>query len=340
MSSDVPVDCTWFCTRCNTFNRESADRCANASCQLSRKVAGVSVGAKEVSAGGGRSRSGTYRPPPVDPTFIGERRRRCNECSGCRAENCGRCGMCLDMPKYGGKGMKRQPCERRMCLNILAGKEVREGEYEQERKRRAILREQEKAKADAERHQKMEQLLQERQRRLEQREVERVAKQAARAEAARLRAEAAKARGRGVGSCGRGRGHTRHNPRMPPQLPEDPAAYGWGIVPAAGASPQVEVRGLENEGLGGACFAARVVEPRDDDLRWCTCPPRGPPHLFRASAGALPSLSSGDSGLVCPHRTKPSDLEAAPVASGVVADSSKCLLIEYFDLLETDDENS
>ena len=39
-----------------------------------------------------------------------KKRRRCGECIGCRADNCKVCPACLDMPKYGGPGNKRQVC--------------------------------------------------------------------------------------------------------------------------------------------------------------------------------------------------------------------------------------
>ena len=36
--------------------------------------------------------------------------RRCGDCDGCRAENCGKCSACLDMPKYGGPGKINMAC--------------------------------------------------------------------------------------------------------------------------------------------------------------------------------------------------------------------------------------
>ncbi len=32
------------------------------------------------------------------------------DCAGCTKQNCGKCKMCLDMPKFGGKGKKKQKC--------------------------------------------------------------------------------------------------------------------------------------------------------------------------------------------------------------------------------------
>ena len=37
----------------------------------------------------------------------GKKRARCGICDGCRAEDCGTCPMCLDKPKYGGPGKKK-----------------------------------------------------------------------------------------------------------------------------------------------------------------------------------------------------------------------------------------
>jgi len=41
----------------------------------------------------------------------------CKTCTGCRTENCTECEYCLDMPKYGGMGVIKQKCEKRICVN-------------------------------------------------------------------------------------------------------------------------------------------------------------------------------------------------------------------------------
>ena len=46
---------------------------------------------------------------------VGKKRRRCDTCPGCVAEDCQKCLMCLDKPKYGGKGKKKQCCVKRRC---------------------------------------------------------------------------------------------------------------------------------------------------------------------------------------------------------------------------------
>ena len=38
------------------------------------------------------------------------------KCDGCVRPDCGKCKMCLDKPKYGGPGKKKQRCLKRQCL--------------------------------------------------------------------------------------------------------------------------------------------------------------------------------------------------------------------------------
>ena len=46
----------------------------------------------------------------------GRRKKRCGTCSGCTRSNCGECIFCLDMPRFGGPGSKKQACEKRACV--------------------------------------------------------------------------------------------------------------------------------------------------------------------------------------------------------------------------------
>ncbi|CAM9764926.1 unnamed protein product, partial [Choristocarpus tenellus] len=39
--------------------------------------------------------------------------RRCHVCKGCKAVDCQQCRFCLDMPKHGGRGSFKQPCQAR-----------------------------------------------------------------------------------------------------------------------------------------------------------------------------------------------------------------------------------
>ena len=48
---------------------------------------------------------------------------RCGVCEGCQRPNCGKCPNCKDMPKFGGKGTKRQTCENRLCEVLSEAKQ-------------------------------------------------------------------------------------------------------------------------------------------------------------------------------------------------------------------------
>ena len=63
-----------------------------------------------------RKSGGSTRPSTTSGIT---KRRRCGECDGCRARECGTCLYCKDMPKYGGTGTMRQSCKMRQCHVIL-----------------------------------------------------------------------------------------------------------------------------------------------------------------------------------------------------------------------------
>lgn len=44
------------------------------------------------------------------------RRTRCKICAACQRSDCGECGFCLDMVKFGGTGRAKQTCLMRQCL--------------------------------------------------------------------------------------------------------------------------------------------------------------------------------------------------------------------------------
>ncbi len=48
------------------------------------------------------------------------KRKRCGTCDGCIRSDCGTCKFCKNKPKFGGMGKKKQCCEQRKCLNIIA----------------------------------------------------------------------------------------------------------------------------------------------------------------------------------------------------------------------------
>lgn len=50
--------------------------------------------------------------------MAGKKRGRCGICMGCKADECQVCTMCLDKPKYGGPGKKKQCCIKRKCLHL------------------------------------------------------------------------------------------------------------------------------------------------------------------------------------------------------------------------------
>ena len=51
-----------------------------------------------------------------DFTNIGAGTKRCGECSGCVAMDCGSCINCKDMKKFGGPGRKKKCCTQRKCV--------------------------------------------------------------------------------------------------------------------------------------------------------------------------------------------------------------------------------
>ena len=52
----------------------------------------------------------------ADPDAPKSRNRKCGECPACLVRtDCGTCSNCLDMPKFGGPGKKRQTCKLRKC---------------------------------------------------------------------------------------------------------------------------------------------------------------------------------------------------------------------------------
>ena len=53
----------------------------------------------------------------------GKKRKRCGNCSGCMATDCGLCKFCYDRPKFGDEGKKKQSCFKRKCINIVCDPE-------------------------------------------------------------------------------------------------------------------------------------------------------------------------------------------------------------------------
>ena len=49
-----------------------------------------------------------------------KKRKRCGTCLGCMSADCGQCTFCVDKPKYGGPGRKKQCCVKRKCANLTS----------------------------------------------------------------------------------------------------------------------------------------------------------------------------------------------------------------------------
>lgn len=60
---------------------------------------------------------GSIAPPPA-PGSARARLVRCGHCAGCLTGDCGTCKNCLDKPKYGGPGIKKQACLARRCEHL------------------------------------------------------------------------------------------------------------------------------------------------------------------------------------------------------------------------------
>ena len=237
------------------------------------------------------AREAAYVPPTT-----GERQRRCGECVGCNAEECGICEHCLDMPKRGGKGLKKQPCMRRQCVLVRAGTEERLREREEEKEKMRERREEMREKLEVDRARRLEELQHERERRREAKEEARQeAKQAKLAAKALQAAERARLASLRRASAGASRHAPRHAPR-PPQLPSQLTAFGWGRFSSLSAGCAIEVLGID-EGLFGGCFAAVVVEPTAAELRTRPRqPPALPPTLDPAAQAAAAAAAAAAAG--------------------------------------------
>ena len=199
----------------------------------------------ELLAGGKVSRAAAARPVAEGGLV---KRKRCGDCVGCNAKNCGRCDNCHDMPIFGGKGTKRQSCRDRLCVLIAEENDKIRVEKEKEREARA----EEKAK--------------EREQREKEREARGEARAARRASGAnttsgsRNAAREARQLQALIGKAASARlPAVRHD--------REDVSGGWGKH-AAEIGSRVEAR-LEEEGLDGAVWTGRVVakgrKGRDQD---------------------------------------------------------------------------
>jgi hypothetical protein len=51
-------------------------------------------------------------PPPKNQKY------RCGKCDDCLLGDCGECLSCLDKPKFGGRGCRKQGCKMRRCAHL------------------------------------------------------------------------------------------------------------------------------------------------------------------------------------------------------------------------------
>lgn len=64
------------------------------------------------------------------PKLASARLARCGACAGCTRGDCGVCKNCRDKAKYGGRGIKKQACLKRLCL--VVSEHPREGNKDDE----------------------------------------------------------------------------------------------------------------------------------------------------------------------------------------------------------------
>lgn len=53
------------------------------------------------------------------PGHLKKERVPCKICQACISSDCGECHFCADMPKFGGTGRLKLPCQMRQCLQPL-----------------------------------------------------------------------------------------------------------------------------------------------------------------------------------------------------------------------------
>ena len=73
-----------------------------------RSVPGALTSLTPPTPGSSRGRYDSYK-----------RTVRCHQCERCLKPDCGKCRNCKDMPKFGGRGLVKQACEHRACLNPI-----------------------------------------------------------------------------------------------------------------------------------------------------------------------------------------------------------------------------
>jgi hypothetical protein len=126
-SSNADSNSKWACSKCTFMNKGlklCCEMCGGKKVKPRPRIASVesSRELKDINM-----QVGAHEAPPDETdgtdrneTAPSKKRVRsegpCGQCEGCtNPDNCGECINCLDMPRFGGQGTRRQKCERRRC---------------------------------------------------------------------------------------------------------------------------------------------------------------------------------------------------------------------------------
>ena len=94
---------------------ESDDEYADEDAYPAERIAALMRAGPQVWAGGrgggaGGRGGGAGQKRPRVPRSV-----RCGNCDGCTRDDCGMCKNCVDKPKFGGLGQRKQGCVRKIC---------------------------------------------------------------------------------------------------------------------------------------------------------------------------------------------------------------------------------
>ena len=101
--------------KCKTPVMEAPPDAATMALDAESKMAAAAAAAEAKANKGGGAGAGTRMIP-------------CRACPNCVREDCGTCKNCLDKPKFGGPGTRKQPCLLRKCLNPVLTEVKQRGE--------------------------------------------------------------------------------------------------------------------------------------------------------------------------------------------------------------------
>lgn len=124
MNSNVSPNKTYSSPYNNNSNTNNSNMLSNGSSYSNNNNHGGIMNLNNSGIGGGGDQQ-CHSPPgdtlkmPMSVTGTGQprrRRTRCKICAACQRSDCGECGFCLDMVKFGGPGRAKQTCLMRQCL--------------------------------------------------------------------------------------------------------------------------------------------------------------------------------------------------------------------------------